>query len=262
MVQTVQKVTRILELFSPENPEWGVSEVGRALGMPKSTAFELMNSLADQGLLRRTGKGRYLLGWRLFEFGQTLLDTEQYRSEARRVMWELVETWGEASHLAVLDGAQALYIEEVQPACAVRMFTSPRIGTRLPAHCSGVGKVLLAYQKWGTSVALLELQSMPVLTPNTITTPEKLADELEGIRERGYGYENEEVSIGLCCVAAPVHDAHGSVIAALSLSVPTFRFRAGKKKYTAAVLEAVRHISRSAGLATGTYTGRRTLQTV
>lgn len=262
MVQTVQKVTRILELFSAEDPEWGVSEVGRALEIPKSTAFELMNSLADQGLLRRTGRGRYRLGWRLFDFGQALLDAAQYHMEARKAMQELAEVWGEASHLAILDGVQVLYIEKLQPTRAARAPASPRIGARLPAHCSGVGKVLLAHHEWDEVFPMLELQGMPALTPNTFTNSEELAEELEGIRERGYGYEDEEAVVGLCCVAAPIYDAQDRVIAAMSLSMPAFAFRDGKKKYAMAVLEATRRISMAAAFATGTHTERRKLQEV
>src|SRR5215216_800394 len=82
MPQTIEKATQILDLFSLERPEWGVSEVARALGLPKSTTSELMSGLADQRLLSRRAKGRYRLGWRLFESSQTLLDTTEFRIEA------------------------------------------------------------------------------------------------------------------------------------------------------------------------------------
>lgn len=264
MVHTVSKVTRILELYSVEDPEWGVSEVGRTLGIPKSTAFELMNSLANQRFLQRTGKGRYRLGWRLFEFSQTLLDTAQYRLEAREEMWQLVETWAETSHLAILDEIQVVYVEKLQSprSRTIKTFGSPRTGMRLPAHCSAVGKVLLAHREWDEIAPLLELQGMPALTPNTITTPEELGDELEYIRGYGYGYENEEVSVGLRCVAAPIYDDWNNAIAAVSLSMPTIEFRGDKNRYAAAVLEAARRISRSTSKAVRTYTeGRRLLQT-
>lgn len=260
MVQTVWKVTRILELFSAEDPEWGVSKVGRTLGIPKSTAFELMNSLVDQRFLQRTGKGRYRLGWRLFEFSQSLLDIMRCRSQASEIMWQLVETWGETSHLAVLDGVEAVYIEKLRPVRAAEMLPSPPTGARLPAHCTGLGKVLLAYQEWDTIACLLELEGLSALTPNTITTLKGLAYELEGIRECGYGYEDEEASAGLSCVAAPIYDARNRVIAAVSLSVPPFSLRNGNNKYTVAVLEAARRISTSASRTTETYGEGKKLQ--
>src|SRR5919107_5652912 len=147
MARNIRKAMKVLDLFSLERPEWGVSEVARALGLPKSTTSELMSSLADQRLLSRIVKGRYRLGWWLFELSQTLLDTTEFRTEARSVMEELVRCWRETMHLAVLDDAQAVYVEKLQPTPAVKIKIS-RAGARLPAHCSGVGKVLLAHCEW------------------------------------------------------------------------------------------------------------------
>lgn len=248
MAQTIEKAMQILDLFSLEQPEWGVGEVARALGLPKSTTSELMSSLADQRLLSRMAQGRYRLGWRLFELGQTLLDTTKFRVEARKVMKELVECWEETVHLAVLDGVQAVYVEKLQPTPAVRIWIS-RTGARLPAHCSGVGKVLLANSEWKHVAELLEHQGMPALTPNTITDLDVLADELERVRERGYAYDHEETLVGLCCVAAPIYDPGDTVVAAISFSVPAFRFRPREEEYTAAILDAARRISEDAGRA-------------
>ncbi len=248
-IRLIEKVTQILDLFSLERPEWGVGDVARALELPKSTTSELMSSLADQRLLSRTtSKGRYRLGWRLFELSQTLLDTTEFRLGARKVMKELVECWEETVHLAVLDGAQAVYVEKLQPTPGIKIWIS-RAGARLPAHCSGVGKVLLAHSEWEHVAELLEHQGMPTLTPNTITDLDVLADELERVRERGYAYDHEETLVGLCCVAAPIYDPRGTVVAAVSLSVPDYRFHPAKSNYTAAILDAARRISENAGSA-------------
>jgi len=247
MSQTMKKAMRVLDLFSLERPEWGVSEVAKALGFPKSTTSELMSDLAAQRLLSRATKGRYRLGWRLFELSQTLLDTTEFRVEARRVMEELVGCWRETVHLAVLDGVQAVYVEKLQPTPAVKIWIS-RTGARLPAHCSGVGKVLLAHSKWEHVATLFEDQGMPQLTPNTITTLDVLDEELEQVRERGYAYDHEETLVGLCCVAAPVYGSGGEAIAAISLSVPAYRFRSNESDYTAAILDAARRISENAGV--------------
>lgn len=254
MSQTMKKAMRVLDLFSLERPEWGVSEAAKALGLPKSTASELMSSLAHQRLLSRAAKGRYRLGWRLFELSQTLLDTTEFRVEARRVMEELVGCWGETVHLAVLDGVQAVYVEKLQPTPAVKILVS-RTGARLPAHCSGVGKVLLAHARWEHVAAQFEDQGMPELTPSTITTLDVLAEELERVRERGYAYDHEETLVGLCCVAAPVYGSGGEAIAAISLSVPAFRFHPDEEKYTAAILDAARRISQGAGPKLEEYPG-------
>lgn len=242
MLQTVSKVMQVLDLFSLESPEWSVGEAARTLGYPKSSVSELMSSLAERRLLYRVGKGRYRLGWRIFELSQTLLQTAEFRVEARRVMEEMVGRWREIMHLAVLDGVQAVYVEKLQPTPAVKILVS-WAGARLPAHCSGVGKVLLAYSPWENISVNLKHMGMPKLTPNTITDLDELARELERIRERGYGYDMEEVSIGLRCVAAPIRDCEGSVIAAVSFSVPAFRFKEREEEYTEGILEAARRIS-------------------
>lgn len=242
VLQTVGKVTRVLDLFSLEEPEWGVGEVARTLGYPKSSVSELMTSLADQRLLCRVGKGRYRLGWRLFELSQTLLQTTGFRGEARRVMEELVESWQETMHLAVLDGVQAVYIEKLQPTPAIKILLSWS-GARLPAHCSGVGKVLLAHSPWDYVAANFRHMGLPKLTPNTITDLDELERELEVVRERGHAYDMEEASIGLSCVAAPIYDAEGRAMAAVSFSVPAFRFKPREEEFTEAILKAAGRIS-------------------
>ena len=246
LVQSVTKALKVLDIFSPEHPEWGVSEAARSLGMAKSTTHMMMNSLADQGLLYRTERKRYRLGWRLFELSQTLLDTIEWRVEARRVMEGLVATQRETTHLAVLDDVQVVYLEKLQPVPAVKI-TASRIGARLPAHCSGVGKVLLASCEWEWVARAFEHQGLAALTPNTITSLDELEIELDRVRDRGYAFDEEEVSIGLCCAAAPIFDCNGEVLAAISLSVPAFRFYDGRDKYLEAILEAAGRVSRSMG---------------
>lgn len=242
----IRKTAHVLDLFSLERPEWGVSEVARELGIPKSTSCELLISLNDQRLLRRTGRGRYRLGWRLFELGQTLLDTTEFRTEARRMMQELVERWEETAHLAVLEGVEAVYLEKMQPSPAVKILLS-RTGARLWAHCSGVGKVLLAHRDWDEVADQLLDRGMPALTPNTLTDLEELAEELRAVRERGYAYDMEETTVGLCCVAAPIRDYSGEVLAAMSLSAPACRFHPRVEELTATIVEAARRVSEAAG---------------
>ena len=246
MLNTVSKVGKVLDLFSFKQPEWGVSEVAKTLHLPKSTASDIMTSLTEQRLLTRVQGGRYRLGWRLFELSQVLLENTEFCIEARLVMQELVERWGETTHLAVLDGAQVLYVEKLQATPAVQILLS-RVGGRLPAHCSAVGKVLLSYQEPYRMPTLLEDLNMLAFTPNTITTTDKLTQELEEVQKRGYAYDYEEVALGLCCIAAPIHDLDGKVIAAISLSVPTQRFYPQQDNYAEVILKSAQRISENLG---------------
>lgn len=243
-MSSLEKVIRVLDLYSRENPEWGVSEVARALGFPKSTTSLLMSNLANRGFLRRVRKRRYRLGWHLFELSQILLDTTECRTEARSVMEELSSTWKETVQLAVLDGVQVVYVEKIQPTPAVRMDLS-YVGVRLPTHCSALGKVLLASRGWEEIAPALEDQGLPALTPNTITHLDLLRDELREVQKQGYAYDEEEAMVGLCCVAAPIYGRQGEVTAAISLSAPAYRFESCESKYTKAILEAAHRISQN-----------------
>ncbi|HLZ60312.1 MAG TPA: IclR family transcriptional regulator [Ktedonosporobacter sp.] len=242
----MDKVGHVLDLFSFKRPEWGVSEVAQTLAIPKSTTSEIMASLVTQGLLYRTEAGRYRLGWRLFHLSQVLLDNTDFCIEARQVMRELVERWGETSHLAVLDKGQVLYVEKLQGTPAVQILLS-QVGGRLPPYCSGVGKVLLAHRSWHEVTAMLEAQDFQAFTPNTITSLDRLAEELAEVRQLGYACDHEEVALGLCCVAAPIYDQDGHVLAAMSISVPAYRFYPKQDTYMTIILKAAHSVSESLG---------------
>jgi IclR family KDG regulon transcriptional repressor len=246
MLNTVSKAGKILNLFSFKQPEWGVSEIAKLLDISKSTASEVMATLAEAGLLTRTRSGRYRLGWRLFELSQVLLDNTDFCTVARLAMQELVERWGETTHLAVLEGAHVVYVEKLQATPAVQILLS-RVGARLPAHCSGVGKVLLAHQDWQHVAELMQEQELRVFTPNTITNLDALASELARVRAQGYAFDHEEVALGLCCVAAPIYDLEGRAIAAISMSIPAYRFYPQQDNYTSIILKTAAHISNNLG---------------
>lgn len=246
MLQTVQKAAQVLRLFTPQQPERGVTEVAAALDIPKSGAHALLRTLASEGLLQRTTSGRYRLGWTLFELCQTLLDSSALLRTARPIMERLVAGWGVTTHLAVLVDGQVLYVEKLQGDRALEIVLSG-VGKRLPAHCSGVGKVLLAHQPWEVVLQIVQAKGLMSFTPNTITTVEQLRDELERVRQQGFAYDQEEVMVGLCCAAAPIYDESGQLIAAMSLSVPAYRFYPNRQRLTTAIVDAARRVSEELG---------------
>jgi len=246
MYQTVNKAVRVLELFSCERPEWGVTEMAVALGFPKSNTFNLISTLANQGLLRRTNAGRYRLGWRLMHMSQVLLDTTGFRAEARRAMEQLVSRYGEVVHLAALESDQVIYVDKIENARAGQVLVTG-IGTKLPAQSTSVGKVILADRAWDDVLRIFGGRGLPALTPNSITSLEELRIELEKIRVRGYAYDMEETAPGLCCVAAPIRDRSGEVVAAMSFSGPTYRLQRGEERLRMAIIGAARQVSESLG---------------
>jgi len=246
MLHTVHKAAEILNLFSVEHPEWGISELAKALSFPKSSTSDLVSTLAENGFLRRTNAGRYKLGWQVTVLSRVLLSTTDFRTEARPVMESLIASFGETVHLAILEGGQVIYVDKLQGTRAVQVAVTG-VGYQLPAHCSGVGKAILAHRSWEDVLRLLTTKGMAPLTPNTITTPEALKQELEQVRAQGYAYDQEEAVEELCCVAAPIRDHTGEVVTAMSLSVPAYRFQQHHVQYRLAIVGAARQVSEQLG---------------
>ena len=246
MLQTIQKASEVLALYDREHTEWGVREVAAKLKMAKSSTHDLMGSLAKLGFLNKTEENRYRLGWRLVTLSETLLATTELRKEARPVMEDLAARYQETIHLAVLDDTQAVYVDKLEGKQAVRVELTS-LGARLYAHCSALGKVLLAYSSEEDVRRIIETAGLPGFTPNTITDEEELAQALIKIRKQGYAYDLEEIMLDLCCVGAPIYNHTGQVIAAMSMSIPAYRFRRSQAEYRDAVVRAARAISARLG---------------
>jgi IclR family KDG regulon transcriptional repressor len=246
MSSSMQKAVKALSLFTTEKPEWSVSELAEEMGLPKSSVSELLIGLATEGLLRKLRAGHYRLGWRLVELGQNLLRTTDFRNEAREVMHDMVRSWGETMHLAVLEAGQVMYLESLQATQGIQIVISV-VGGRLPAHCTSIGKVLLAHLPRVEVAQIVEKQGMRAFTTNTVTTLEALSDQLDEVRRVGYAFDIEEVCFGMCCVGAPVYNFDGKVVAALSFSIPTHRFHPNRGRYTKAIVESAQFTSERLG---------------
>ena len=140
---------------------------------------------------------------------------------------------------------QVVYLKKLPRVANTKRFPSAK-GARRPAHCSTVGKVLLANREWEQLAPLLEAAGLRAFSPNTITDLGELAEELEALAERGYAYDYEESSTGLCYVAAPIYGRRAKVVAAASLCMPRHRFEQMKERYAAAIVEAARLITTGA----------------
>jgi DNA-binding IclR family transcriptional regulator len=246
MLQTIQKAGELLGLYDRDHTEWGVREAATKLKIAKSSAHDLMSSLAQLGFLNRTEENRYRLGWRLVTLSETLLATTELRKEAHPVMEELAARYQETIHLAVLDGTQVVYVDKLEGRQAVRVELTS-LGARLYAHCSALGKVLLAYSPEEQVKHIVQTAGLPRFTDHTITEEEDLMQNLIKIRKQGYAYDMEEILLDLCCVGAPIHNYAGQVIAAISMSIPAYRFRRSQTKYREAVMRTAKIISERLG---------------
>jgi DNA-binding IclR family transcriptional regulator len=241
MLQTVQKIGPVLDLFTAQRPEWGVSEVAAALGLPRSSVHAVLTSLVDTGLLQTRFRGRYRLGWRVVELNQTMRSSVDVRSLALPILQKLVKDHRETAHLAVMENGKVLYLDKVIGTHNL-IVRGAHIGTQRDAHSSGVGKILLAGESWTERHPALN-QPLRRFTASTIVDPRQLGAELDKVRKFGVAYDEGETAPEVRCVAAPVKDELGSVIAAVSITVPVTRFPQRLSELTAAVKAAAKEVS-------------------
>jgi DNA-binding IclR family transcriptional regulator len=244
MLGTVERAGDVLDLFSTDFPEWGVTEVAAQLGTSKSTAHALLATLAEIGLLERTRSGRYRLGWRILALGRTVLATSSFRCGAQATMRRLVARHGETVHVAAWERNCTVEVLATVPEGGV-MTPAGLLGPRVPPHASAAGKVLLSYRPAFELERGVREARVLAVTPHTITDAAALNQELERIRTRGYAWDIGEAAAGIASVAAPITGKDG-VVAAISISAPVDRFERLGHEYTRAIREAADHISRQA----------------
>jgi len=212
-VGVVNRMALVLETFGPEDRTLGVSALARRTGLSKSTVHRLVQQLQSVGFLERDGT-QARLGLRLFELGQLVTTQRTLREVATPFMADLREATRQTVHLAILVGRQVLYIEILESANAPRF--GSRVGGRLPAHATAVGKAILANSPQATIGNVLT-ERLSRVGPRTITVPNMLHRQLARAREEGFCLEYEESGVGVACVAAPIIGADG-VVGAMSVS--------------------------------------------
>ncbi|MGY1451635.1 IclR family transcriptional regulator [Streptomyces sp. SS8] len=227
LVPAVTRALDILELFLDGDGTLSAPEITRRLGLPRTTVHELVTTLAARSyLVPVPGQpGRYRLGVRTYQLGSRYAEQLDLAAEGQQVARSVAETCDETVHVAILEGADVIYIAKVDSTHAVRMVSAA--GRRLPAHCTSVGKMLLASLPPDELDARLPGpggEPLRAMTENSITSQEELREALAGIRERGVAVERRESNPDVSCVAAPVRDGTGKVVAALSISVPMIRW--------------------------------------
>ncbi|MGD9988903.1 IclR family transcriptional regulator [Pseudonocardia sp.] len=211
----------VLTAFGLGDDELSLAELVRRTGIAKATVHRLVTELAQWGVVERTPGGGVRLGIRLFELGQLVPRQLGLREAAAPFLADLFEATHETVHLATPEGTEVVYVQKLEGRAGPRV--PSRVGGRMPMHCTGVGKAILAFG----SPALLDAVLRAGLgrrAPRTIIAPGLLCAELERIHERGVAYEREESGIGVTCVAAPVLGVDGHAVAALSITGWVNRF--------------------------------------
>ena len=246
-VKALDKALHLLELLAGAGRPMGLSELSRGAGLDPSTAHRLLRTLGARDFVRQDGRGsKYHLGLRAFEVGNAVTYIEQLRQSVRPCLEELMASAQETSNLAIRDGFDGIYVEQVPGPRFVRAFTE--VGRRIPLHCTAVGKVLLASLPPAGFDEFCRRRPLTAYTRNTITTRPALDGELGRVREQGFAVDDEEFEPGASCVAAPVFDRAGNVVAGVSTSGPAVRFDPGTvAAFVALVHKATQDISRRLG---------------
>jgi DNA-binding IclR family transcriptional regulator len=251
-IRSVQRALTLLRTFLAHDSELSASQLSQETGLDPSTVFRLLVTLEAQGFVevdRRTG--RYRPGVVLLELGSRFLKNNDIRSRSIVYLEQLRDRFGETVHLTVLDGNEVVYLEKLAGLHPIG-FMSSRVGDRNPAHCTGVGKALLAYLPDEELSHRYPSGRLRRYTAHTITDLKALRAELKTVRSLGYAVDREEHEEGVRCVAVPTFD-HQGIAAAISVSGPTDRMddHLAKDDLVDALRDVARQVSEGMGWGRG-----------
>lgn len=228
-LKALDKSLAILEILSQESSPLSIAELSERLAIYPSTIHRILDTLRYWGYVEQdSDTQRYQLGLKVLDLGMAKLQGMELVKEAAPYLKGLRDQSNETVHLAVLEEGEVLYLDKKESPQSVRMVS--QLGRRLPAHCTGLGKVLLAYLDEEEQEKVIKEKELSRFTENTITDRKKLREELSKVRHQGFAEDRGEHEKDVRCIAAPIKDHRGKVIAAISLSLPAFRMNASKKR--------------------------------
>ena len=245
---TLRRALDVLEALGTVEPEGlTAAQVAQRLDMNRVTVHRILQSLRARGYVRQERPGRpYRLGLRLLGLGEEIVANLDVATVARSFLQDLVDRTQETAHLAVLDGAETVYVAKVESRHAMRLVS--HIGARVPLYCSSLGKALLAVSNDGDLERLVSQQSFEPRTPRTIAEPEALLHEVALVRERGFAVDMAENERGVHCVGAAVIGRRNEALAAVSVSGPSERItRELINDYAVMVMEAAKAMGAELG---------------
>jgi DNA-binding IclR family transcriptional regulator len=223
-VQSVNRALSLLEIMAKVNGSISLSELAGRAGLTMTTTHRLLSTLLSRGFVAQDPQTlRYHLGIKTFEIGNAATLVNDLRSLVRPFLKQLADSVNETINLAVLDGAEVVYIDQLESTNMVVVKMFARIGNRGPAYCTGTGKVLLADLPMAELRKCLSKVELTRFTEHTITDIEQLVAALQTIKNQGYALDFSERDLGVNCVAAPVKNFEGRVQAAISVSAPSHR---------------------------------------
>ena len=249
-LSSVTTAIRLLKAFSDSDREIGISAMSKRLGVSKSTVHRVASTLLGEGLLEQNPEtDRYRLGLTLFSLGTLVRRRMDISNEAKPFLSALREMTRENIHLAILRGAEVVYVYDIESSQAVRV--KSHLGITKPAYCTAEGLAILAFKPRDQIDRILAGPLKP-LTKNTETDPAKILERLTKIRHDGYALENEESELAMRCIAAPIWDADGDVVAAIGVAGPSQRLSTHAiSKFAPRIKEAAVSVSARLGYHSG-----------
>lgn len=245
-LSSVRNAVRVLRAFSSRHKSWGVSDLARELDLSTSTTHRLLATLVDEHLVEKDAEtGKYQLGLAVYDLVAARSAGYDLSEAVLPPMTLLRQRTGETVQVAVLDGREVVYVERLESPNTLRLFLD--VGRRNWAHATGTGKVLLAHLHRLDLDRVLDGWEMAQITAHTFTDHDLLRKELTSIRDQGYAHNQEESELGVLSVGAPIRDAAGDVVAAMSVAGPSQRMSPHMQAITYGVMEAAAVASRRLG---------------
>jgi DNA-binding IclR family transcriptional regulator len=242
-IQVIERMMHLLDVLSQHSTPATLKQLATATQLHPSTAHRILGVMVDNRLVDRIEPGMYRLGIRLVELGSLVKSRISVRQEALPFMHELHRELGETVNLSVRRDDEMVYIERASEGNTM-MRVVQIIGAHAPLHITAVGKIFLAAESAQQVAGYVSRSGLTRYTDNTLTDAKALARELEQIRVQRYAFDNEEAERGVCCVGAGIHNDEGQLVAGLSVSAPTERF---KKTWAETVRQSAERISRAIG---------------
>jgi IclR family transcriptional regulator, KDG regulon repressor len=245
--KSVEKTFDLLEMLCKSDHPLELQEISQLSGLPSPTVYRLLQTLLKLGYIRQKKTSRqYYAGLKIFELSQAVIGKKRLTDVADEYLQNLSALTQETIHLAVLDGAEVIYLQKYESHQPITLYS--RVGRKAPSHCTGVGKVLLAFLPQKEQAEFLKTVNLTPYTSHTIIELGAFEQELEKIRSSGYALDNQEHEEGIHCLACPIKNELGEVIAAVSVTTPVFRVSLEKMlTYLPALMQATMDISKEFG---------------
>lgn len=248
IIQAVSHALDLLEQFHDDVDELGVTELSKRLKLHKNNVFRLLATLESRGYIEQNkATENYRLGLKSLELGQTFIKQMGLLRQAKPILERIVQECNETAYVAIFKEGYVVYLDVVETGLTVRVVS--RVGSRLPGYCTAAGKVHLAFMSDEELDLLYPHDELKVYTPTTIPNKAALRRELKEIVEQGYALDNEELDLGVRCVACPIRDYTRRIVGAVSVSGPSMRFtdEREKKELIPLVLQAAEDLSTRLG---------------